>query len=74
MESHLVCLQDEFRRYFPDIVAENPIWKHVGNPFTTDVQSLPEDIQQEFLEHKFDSTTKDIFQQITLENFWFKNK
>jgi hypothetical protein len=53
-----VCLQDEFRRYFPDVVAENPVWKLVRNPFTTDVQSLPEDIQEEFLEPKFDSTVK----------------
>jgi hypothetical protein len=46
IESHLVCLQDEFRRCFPDIVAENPVWKLVRNPFTTYVQSLPEDIQE----------------------------
>jgi hypothetical protein len=54
IESHLVCLQDEFRRYFPDVVAENPIWNLVRNPFTTDVQSLLEDIQEEFVELKFD--------------------
>jgi hypothetical protein len=47
-ESYLVCLQDEFRRFFTDVVAEDPIWKLWRNPFTTDVQSLPEDIQEEF--------------------------
>jgi hypothetical protein len=59
-------------RHFPDVVAENPIWNLVRNHFTTDVQSLPEDIQEEFLDLKFDSTAKDNFQQITLENFWLK--
>jgi hypothetical protein len=72
IESHLAYLQDEFRRYFPDVVAENPIWKFVRNHFTTNVKSLPEDVQEEFLELKFDSTAKDNFQQITSENFWLK--
>jgi hypothetical protein len=71
-ESYLVCLQDEFRRYFPDVMAEDPIWKLGRNSFTTDVQSLPEAIQEYFSELKFDSAAKDIFQQITLENFWLK--
>jgi hypothetical protein len=36
----------------------------VRNPFITDVQSLPEGIEEEFLELEYDSNAKDNFQQI----------
>jgi hypothetical protein len=72
IESHLVWLHDEFRRYFPDVVAKTPVWKLLRNPFTTDVQPSSEDIREDYLEFKHDSSAKDNYQQITLENFWLK--
>ena len=37
-----------------------------------DVLQLPEEVQEEFLEIKADSTMKDDFHLLTLEKFWIK--
>uniref|UniRef100_K7GAE1 Uncharacterized protein n=1 Tax=Pelodiscus sinensis TaxID=13735 RepID=K7GAE1_PELSI len=42
----------------------------IGNPFTTDVVSVPEDLQEEFLDLKNDFATQDVYQQSTIEKFW----
>uniref|UniRef100_K7GIF2 DUF4371 domain-containing protein n=1 Tax=Pelodiscus sinensis TaxID=13735 RepID=K7GIF2_PELSI len=40
------------------------------NPFTTDVNSVPEDLQEEFLDLKNDFAAQDEYQQSTIEKFW----
>uniref|UniRef100_K7F5A6 DUF4371 domain-containing protein n=1 Tax=Pelodiscus sinensis TaxID=13735 RepID=K7F5A6_PELSI len=42
----------------------------IGNPFTTDVNSVPEDLQEEFLDLKNDFAAQDMYQQSTIEKFW----
>ena len=42
------------------------------NPFVVDILQLPEEVQEEFLEMKADSTMKDDFHLFTLETFWIK--
>uniref|UniRef100_K7EYD2 DUF4371 domain-containing protein n=1 Tax=Pelodiscus sinensis TaxID=13735 RepID=K7EYD2_PELSI len=58
---HLDYLTDEFIRYFPDNFSGNPIYKLVCNPFNIDVNSLPEVLQEQALEIKYDSNAKDNF-------------
>jgi hypothetical protein len=52
----LISPHDEFRSYFLDIMTENLICKLVRNSFICEVQFLPDDIQEDFLELKFDIT------------------
>lgn len=72
IETHLQTLENEFHRYYRDVNSESPIWRMTRNPFVVDVTDLPEDIQEEFLEMKADSTMKDDFHLLTLEKFWVK--
>lgn len=69
---HLRSLEEEFSRYYADVDPESPSWKLTQNPFVTDVLQLPDDIQEDFLEFKTDSTAKDDFQLLALEKFWLK--
>lgn len=42
------------------------------NPFSLQVENVPEALQEEFLELKFNSVAKDDFTCIGLEKFWIK--
>jgi hypothetical protein len=55
-EPYLVSLHDEFQRYIPDVITENPVWKLVRNPFSCEVQFLPDETKK-FLELKFETAT-----------------
>ena len=72
IETHLQSSENEFHRYYQDINSESPIWQMTRNPFVFDVLQLPEEVQEEFLEMKADSTMKDDFHLLTLEKFWIK--
>ncbi|CAG9790709.1 unnamed protein product [Diatraea saccharalis] len=72
IETHLEALENEFNRYYRDINSESPIWHMTRNPFVVEVLQLPEEVQEEFLEMKADSTMKDDFHLLTLEKFWIK--
>ncbi|KAG6937314.1 zinc finger BED-type containing 9 [Chelydra serpentina] len=69
---HLDCLADEFIRYFPDNFSGNPVHKLAHSPFNVDVDSLPEVLQEQALKMKYDSSAKDIFENLSLEKFWLK--
>uniref|UniRef100_K7FCM8 DUF4371 domain-containing protein n=1 Tax=Pelodiscus sinensis TaxID=13735 RepID=K7FCM8_PELSI len=45
-------------------------WTGQGNSFTTDVNSVPEDLQEKFLDLKNDFVAQDEYQQSTIEKFW----
>ncbi|CAG9563538.1 unnamed protein product [Danaus chrysippus] len=70
IETHLQALENEFHRYYRDVNSESPIWRMTRNPFVVEVSDLPEDVQEEFLEMKADSTMMDDFHLLTLEKFW----
>lgn len=46
---HLQKLQDEFRRYFPEVDMTRDELSFIRNPFVTDVHGVPE-AMQEFLD------------------------
>ncbi|CAH1971093.1 unnamed protein product [Acanthoscelides obtectus] len=69
LKTHMQALEDEFRRYYRDINSESPIWHMTRNPIVVDVSQLPEEVQEEFLEMKADSTMKDDFHLLILEKF-----
>lgn len=49
---HLRKLRDELQRYFPEVDRTRD-WSSscIRNSFTADVYSVPEDLQEEFLDH-----------------------
>uniref|UniRef100_A0A8C3T3A4 HAT C-terminal dimerisation domain-containing protein n=1 Tax=Chelydra serpentina TaxID=8475 RepID=A0A8C3T3A4_CHESE len=67
---HLRKLRDEFQRYFPELDRPKDGLSFIRDPFTTDVNSVPEDLQEEFLDLKNDFATQDVYQQSTIEKFW----
>ncbi|KAG6937286.1 zinc finger BED-type containing 5 [Chelydra serpentina] len=52
--NHLWKLRDEFQRYFPEVDRTKDGLSFIRNPFTTNVNSVPEDLQEEFLDLKND--------------------
>ncbi|CAH2001829.1 unnamed protein product [Acanthoscelides obtectus] len=58
IKTHLQALEDEYRRYYRDINSESPICYMTRNPFVVDMSQLPEEVQEEFLEMKADSSMK----------------
>ena len=66
---HLDILRNEFLRYFPDIQEERPEWKLIRNPFLTDVGNVPEVMQEEFLDMKYNSSAIDDFNNLPLDKF-----
>lgn len=70
ISAHLGLLQDEFKLYFPDLSSEDWQCKLARSPFTIDVHALPDEIQEDAIELKCDSSAKEQFQQMGLEEFW----
>ena len=67
---HLASLQSEIKRYFPD-VAEG-ILNLIRDPFHTDVASVNDEIQEEFIDLVNDSSASDLFEKESLVRFWCK--
>uniref|UniRef100_K7F2K4 DUF4371 domain-containing protein n=1 Tax=Pelodiscus sinensis TaxID=13735 RepID=K7F2K4_PELSI len=67
---HLWKLRDELQRYFLEGNRTTDELSFIRNPFTTDVNSVPEDLQEEFLALKNDFAAQDVYQQSTIEKFW----
>ena len=57
-------------RYFPDL-AENEAML-VRNPFssTIGIESIPDEVQDQFIDLRNDSTALEIFQEKSLTEFW----
>ena len=70
--THLSSLKAEFIKYFPDIDEKRESWKFIRNPFQCELADVAEEVQEEFLELKFNSTAKDEFNNLDLETFWIK--
>ncbi|KAG7175940.1 SCAN domain-containing protein 3-like 20, partial [Homarus americanus] len=63
---HLKSLESELKKYFPDFEEEDG--KLVRNPFsgTLDIATIPNDVQDEFLDLKNDSAAKDLYEERSL--------
>ena len=60
----------ELQSHFPELSEVES--KFMRNPFIVNVQSLPESIQEEFLECVYGSVSKDAFETLILTKFWTK--
>ncbi|XP_042204259.1 zinc finger BED domain-containing protein 5-like [Homarus americanus] len=67
---HLKSLESELKKYFPEFEEEDG--KLVRNPFsgTLDIATIPNDVQDEFLDLKNDSAAKDLYEERSLTVFW----
>ena len=73
VKSHLQILKEEYDRYFPDLGnVELADWKMTRNPFRINEDILSNNLQEEFLEMKCNSTAKDDFKAMSLNDFWAK--
>ena len=66
---HLQSLEKEVERYFPELSQEQEAL--VRNPFCMelDVSSIPDDIQDEFLDLRNDSSARDLFKEKSMIQF-----
>lgn len=58
------------KRYFPDVSEET--LKLIRDPFHTDVGSVNDEIQEEFINFVNDSSASDLFEKESLVRFWCK--
>ena len=73
VESHHRILKEEYDRYFPNLGnVELADWKMTRNPFCINEDILSNNLQEEFLEMKCNSTAKDDFEAMSLNDFWAK--
>ena len=70
VQAHLASLRKELQFYFPELSEIESIL--IRNPFVVNVQSLPDSIQEEFLDLVNNSFAKDAFEKLTLTKFWTK--
>ena len=59
--AHLTELKAEFIRYFPDIDEKREAWKFIRNPFQCEAADISNEVQEEFLELKFNSSAEEDF-------------
>ncbi|XP_068227879.1 zinc finger BED domain-containing protein 5-like [Palaemon carinicauda] len=67
---HLQSLEKEVERYFPELSQEQEAL--VRNPFCTelDISSIPDEIQDEYLNLRNDSSARDLFKVKSVTQFW----
>ena len=66
---HLQPMEYEFQHYFPELKGEAILAR---NPFSNslDVSDIPDEMQEQFIELKIGSTTRDIYHEKSLSQFW----
>ncbi|XP_068250247.1 zinc finger BED domain-containing protein 5-like [Palaemon carinicauda] len=72
IEDHLKRLENEFQRYNPRIGEISYVFSLARNPFSLEVDDVPEDLQEQFRELKFNSVAKDDFTSLSMGKFWIK--
>ena len=65
---HLKALESEFIKYFPEI--DNDELGLIRNPFILPVEKVPYSLQDEFLELKANSCSRDLFNEKSITEFW----
>ena len=68
VKAHLSALRNELQDYFPDLSDSD--MKMIRNPFIFDVTSIPDILQEEFVELINDSNARDKFETLSLTKFW----
>lgn len=68
----LTDLKTGFIRNFPDIDEKHEAWNFIRNPFHCEVADVSDEVQEELLQLKFNSTAKEDFKELDLETFWVK--
>ena len=66
--SHLSSLRNQFQKYFPDLSDLD--LKLARYPFTVDVKTHPDSLEEQFIDFINDSTARDAFETLPLTTFW----
>ena len=59
--THLTELKAEFIRYFPNKDEKREAWKFMRKPFQCEEADISDEVQEEFVELKFNSSTEEYF-------------
>ena len=72
INNHLKSLEREVKAYFPEV--EEGEGKLARNPFSgaVDIATIPDAVQDEFIDLKSDSEAKDMYEERSLSEFWCK--
>jgi len=67
---HVQSMESEFHHYFPELKEQEATLSR--NPFSNslDVCDIPDEIQEQFIKLKNDSTARDIYHEKSLSQFW----
>lgn len=70
ISNHLQSLENEFQHYFPELTEDEAAL--VRNPFSPhlNIDSIPDEVQDEFLDMKNDSSARSLFGEKLLTQFW----
>ena len=66
--AHLTNLKKEFLRYFPEI--PNADLELVRKPFSIQIEKVRDDLQDELIDLRNDSGCKDMFENLSICEFW----
>jgi hypothetical protein len=70
LTEHLQSLKDELFHYFPEAVQISH--SLTRNPFAVNVESVPENCQEEFIDLLNSDCAKTDFESLSLSQFWIK--
>ena len=65
---HLVNLRKEFLTYFPEISAVD--LELVRKPFAIPIEKVADNLQDELIDFRNDTTCKDMFESLSICEFW----
>lgn len=67
---HLESLENELQRYFPELKEEETTVTRIPFSASLDVASIPNKLQDEFLDLRNDSLARNLFNEKLLTQFW----
>lgn len=70
LANKLSWLIDEFDRHFSDFRTQHSSFAVSANPFITDVDSAPHNLQMELIDIQSDSDLREKFEDVKIEDFY----
>ena len=70
VKSHLLSLENEMANRFQDFERLNPEISLISQPFSTDIDTAPDDVQLELIDLQADNVLKEKFNNMTIPDFY----
>ena len=69
LKKQIITHLTEFITYFLNIDEKREAWKFIRNPFQCEVADISDEVQEEFLELKYNASAEEGFKKLDLETF-----